>query len=100
MTTISGHNIIIQQAGAVNEAIQGTATPKPNPEQAEAQQALNSIEKGTTVQGFDEAERLKAKNERSDSKKSRERQKAKKKKEKQHQEEDPESTGRLLDTMI
>ena len=62
MTTVPGHNIVIQQSVAAQELI--NQSPKPSPEQAAAQQELNALAKNTTVQQFDEAERLKAKKEK------------------------------------
>ncbi|MBU2628092.1 MAG: hypothetical protein KKE61_05710, partial [Proteobacteria bacterium] len=79
MTTVPGHNIIIQQSGAAHELAHQSHTPKPSPEQAAAQQEANVLVKNTTVQEFDEAERLKAKKEKEDLRKRQQMEKAKKK---------------------
>lgn len=105
MTTIHGHSVVIQQSGAVSEVIHGTNSPKPNPEQTELLQNQTVAERGTTVQEFDEAERLKQKKEAARQRRERERERKKKKKEpalerKKPEEQDPDAPGRILDTII
>lgn len=97
MTTVPGHNIVLQQSGAAQELAHQAHSPKPSPEQAAAQQAAGERLKNTTVQEFDELEKLKADKERL---KRRQELKAVKKKRKQEEmEQDPDAPGRLLDTM-
>jgi hypothetical protein len=101
MTTVPGHNIVIQQSGAAQEMTHQVHSPKPSPEQAAAQQGANELAQNTTVQEFDESERLKAKKEKEDSKKQQQQleEERKKKKQKELDEEDPDATGKLLDTI-
>ena len=101
MTTVPGHNIIIQQSVAAQELAHQAHTPKPSPEQAAAQQQANVVTKNTTVQGFDEAEKLKAKKEKDALRRKQllEEEKRKKKQE-QMEQDDPDAPGRLLDTMV
>ena len=98
MTTVPGHNIVIQQSGAAQELAQQSHSPKPSPEQAAAQQQASELVKNTTVQEFDEAERLKAKKEKEEQRRRRQLEKAKRKKKQEELELDPDATGRILDT--
>ncbi|THB80035.1 MAG: hypothetical protein D3926_09135 [Desulfobacteraceae bacterium] len=100
MTTIPGHNVVIQQSGAVSEAIQGTNTPKPNPEHIDALQTANAVQEGTTVQEFEEAERLKERKEKERQRLARQREKEKREQEQALKELDPDATGKILDTII
>ncbi len=101
MNAISGHNLVIQQSGAVSELTQGSNAPKPNPAHVEAQQAANAAELASTVKEFDEIARVKARKEKErEEKKAEAREKEKKKKEKKHRNEDPDAPGQLLDTVI
>ena len=100
MTTVPGHNSIIQQSGAAQELSQQAHSPKPSPEQAAGQQEAAESVKNRTVQVFDESEKLKAKKEK-DALQHRQQQEKEKQKKRRQQEEkdlDPEATGRLLDT--
>ncbi len=98
MTTVPGHNIVLQQSGAAQELTQQAHSPKPTPEQAAAQQEANQRVKNSTVQEFDESEKLKTKKEKDALRRKQLFAKAKKKKEKEEKDLDPEATGRLLDT--
>lgn len=98
MTTVPGHNIVIQGSGAAQELAQQAHSPKPSPEQAAAQQQANELAKNTTVQEFDESERLRAKKEKDALRRKQRLKKAKRKKQQQEMDLDPEATGRLLDT--
>ena len=100
MTTVPGHNIVIQQSGAAQELTQQAHSPKPSPEQAAAQQEVNERVKNTTVQEFEESERLKAKKEKDAQQKNEEEERKKREKRRQALEEDPEATGRILDTTV
>ncbi|MCP4020502.1 MAG: hypothetical protein GY729_01550 [Desulfobacteraceae bacterium] len=100
MTTVPGHNIVLQQSGAAQEMAQQAQTPKPSPEQAAAQQEINELAKNSTVQEFEEAERLKEKQEKEQERRRRLLAKKKnEKKKKEETEQDPDAPGRLLDTM-
>ena len=99
MTTIPGHNIVIQQAGAAQELSHNAQLSKPSPEQAAVQQAANELAKNTTVQGFDESEKLKAKKKKETAKRQRESKRSKKKNAQGEMDGRPDDTGRLLDTM-
>ncbi len=102
MTTVPGHNLVIQQSGAAQELAHQAHLPKPSPEQAAAQQEANERIKNTTVQEFDEAEqlKLKMKKEKDLLRKKEQEEKEKKKKRQEELELDPEATGRLLDTTV
>ena len=98
MTTVPGHNIVIQQSGAAQELTHQAHSPKPSPEQAAAQQEVNERIKNTTVQEFEESDRLKAKKEKDEHQQREEEKRKRREKRKQALEEDPEATGRILDT--
>jgi nitrate/TMAO reductase-like tetraheme cytochrome c subunit len=100
MTTVPGHNLVIQQSGAAQELANQAHTPKPSPEQAAAQQEANIQVKNTTVQEFDASEKLKAKKEKDALKKKQRSQEAKKKKRQPEMYQDPDATGRLMDTTV
>jgi hypothetical protein len=101
MTTIPGHNQILQQSSIAQELSNQGAAHKPSPDQAVVQQQAQEIVQGSTVQGSEESERLKKQKE----KKSQERKKtADTKKKKINRDEemalDPDARGRLLDTTV
>ena len=98
MTTVPGHNLVIQQSGAAQELSNQSQTAKPSPEQIAAQQEINDREKSTTVQQFEESERLKAKKEKDSSQERARKERERKKREQEELEQDPDATGRLLDT--
>ncbi|CCK81721.1 hypothetical protein [Desulfobacula toluolica] len=100
MTTVPGHNLVIQQSGSAQELANQAHTHKPSPEQAAAQQATNIRLKNTTVQEFDASEKLKAKKEKDALKKKQKLKQAKKKKRQLEMDHDPDATGRLLDTTV
>ena len=100
MTTVPGHNIVIQQSGTVQERAHQTQTSKPSPEQAVAQQQASDLVKNTTVQEFDESEKLKAKKEKDELRRKQKMEDEKKKKRKQELDQDPDAPGRLLDTTV
>lgn len=100
MTTVPGHNIVIQQSVAAQELAHQTHTAKPSPEQAAAQQQANELAKSTTVQEFDESEKLKAKKEKDALKRKQLLKEEKIKKKQQEMDQDPDAPGRLLDTMV
>jgi len=100
MTTIPGHNIVIQQSGAAQELSHNAQSSKPSPEQAAAQQAVDELAKNTTVQRFDESEKLKTKKEKEKAKGKPESKRSRKKNKQGDMDERPDETGRLLDTMV
>ncbi len=99
MTTIPGHNQILQQSSIAQELSNQGAAHKPSPDQAVVQQQAQEIVKGSTVQGSEESERIKKEKEKRARKKTADR---KKKKINQDKEMalDPDATGRLLDTTV
>ncbi len=99
MTTVPGHNLVIQQSGAAQELIHQTNT-KPSPEQAAAQQQANELAQGTTVQGTEESEKLKSKKEKAALRRKKLLEEAKKKKNQGELDLDADASGRLLDTTI
>ena len=96
MTTIPGHNQVLQHSGAAQEASQQAHSPKPSPEQAAGAQQAQEVLQRSTVQGSEEAEKLKKKREE-----KREREaKAKKNPKRERDDLDPDAPGSLLDTII
>ncbi len=100
MTAIPGHNIVLQQSGAAQEAANQAHSPKPSPEQIASQQAAGELVKNTTVQEFDESEKMRAKREKDALKRRQELKAARKKEEKEEMDQDPDAPGRLLDTIV
>ncbi len=100
MTTVPGHNIVIQQSGAAQELLHQTNTPKPSPEQAAAQQQANELAQGTMVQKSEESEKHKSKKEKDALTKKKILEEAKKKKKLREMDQDPDASGRLLDTTV
>ncbi len=97
MTTIPGHNIVIQQAGVLHEATQHLKPNRPNPEQFAAQQAATVAVEKTKVQEPTNSERMAADREKEKQRQERlTKTKAKKKKER---EQKPDDTGNLLNTV-
>jgi len=99
MTTVPGHNVVIQQSGVAQELIHQTST-KSSPEQAVAQQQANELAQGTTVQGSEESEKLKSQKEKEALRRKKLLAEAKKKRKQEDMEQDPDAPGRLLDTTI
>lgn len=101
MTTIPGHNQILQQSSIAQELSNQGAANKPSPDQAVVQQQAQEIVKGSTVQGSEESERLKKQKEKREQERK---QMADRKKKKINQDKemalDPDATGRLLDTTV
>jgi len=100
MSTISGHNLVIQQSGVAQEMTHQTTTPKPSPEQAAALQQAGEIVKNSTVQEFEESERLKLKKEKESLITKQRKEGHKKKKRREDLEQDLDATGKLVDTII
>ncbi len=97
MTTIPGHNQVLQHSGAAQEASQQAHSPKPSPEHAAGTAQAQEVIRNSTIQASDESERLKKE-------KKKERAEAAKKKAsadpKEDQFPDPDAPGGLLDTII
>jgi hypothetical protein len=100
MTTIPGHNLVIQQSGVAQEITHPTTTPKPSPEQAAVLQQAGEVLKNSTVQEFEESERLKLKKEKESLVAKQRKKEHKKKKRREDLEQDPDATGKLVDTII
>jgi len=100
MTGIPGHNLVIQQSGAAQEASHQAAVPKPSPEQAAALQQAGEVRKNTTVQEFEESDKLKLKKEKEPLFARQEQEEKKKKKRQEDLEQDPDATGKIVDTII
>ncbi|OGR11749.1 MAG: hypothetical protein A2277_15485 [Desulfobacterales bacterium RIFOXYA12_FULL_46_15] len=100
MTAISGHNVVIQQSGVAQELAHQTAAPKPSPEQAAALREAGEIVKNSTVQEFEESEKLKFKKEKDELTIEQKEEEKRKRKRQEELEQDPDATGKLLDTMI
>lgn len=92
MTTIPGHNQIIQQSGIAQEISNQAHALKPSPDQAAVVQQAQEKRKNSTVLESDESERLKKKRE--------ERQKQQKRQKQQDMDMDPDTPGRILDTTV
>ena len=92
MTTIPGHNQIIQQSGIAQEISNQAHALKPSPDQAAVVQQAQEKRKNSTVLESDESERLKKKRE--------ERQKQQKRQKQQDMDMDPDAPGRILDTTV
>ncbi len=101
MTTVPGHNIVIQQAGVVAEASQLANSQKPGPAQIAALQQAGAIAKRSTIQETEEAERLKLDRKREERRRRRAGMKnAGKRKKNTDDHGDPDGTGKLLDTIV
>jgi len=97
MTTVPGHNIVIQQSVAAQDLI--NQSPKSSPEQIAAQQEANELLKNTTVQEFEEAEKLKAKKEKEEQRRRQQLEEGRRRKKQEDMEQDPDAPGKLLDTI-
>ncbi|MCK5541258.1 MAG: hypothetical protein KAI40_01095 [Desulfobacterales bacterium] len=97
MTTVPGFNHLIQQSGIVKETHQITGTPNSEPaaEQLAKEQAIK-----TKVQELEEPEKLKIKKDKDKERHQKNKEKQKRKKEELKDENNPDSTGRLLDTIV
>jgi hypothetical protein len=101
MTTVPGFNIVIQQAGNLAEAVQLAGSQKPDPAQIAALQQAGAIARRSTVQELEEAERLKLDPKREERRRRRADMKdAKKRKKSDDDGNDPDGTGKLLDTIV
>ena len=105
MTTIPGHNIVIQQSGAVHEATQHVRPNRPDPQQIAAQLAAKAEVEKTTVPESKDArgvttDRQKDKKERKASKDAGADRRTGKNTDKDTEDDkDPARPGNLLDTI-
>jgi|GEM_PF-860927 len=107
MTTIPGHNQIIQQSGIAQEISNQAHALKPSPDQAAVVQQAQEKRKNSTVLESDESERLKKKREeRQKQQDDRRRETVRKKTARstqglqQDMDMDPDAPGRILDTTV
>lgn len=107
MTTIPGHNQIIQQSGIAQEISQQAHSLKPSPDQAAVLQQAQELRKNSTVLASDESERLKKKREerqrqQDDRRRKTDRAKAVRRARGLQQDMDlnPDAPGRILDTTV
>ena len=109
MTTIPGHNQIIQQSGIAQEISQQAHSLKPSPDQAAVMQQVQELRKNSTVLASDESERLRKKKEKQDKQKRRHQDDQQKEtvrsraaqhagSRQQDMDLDPDAPGRILDT--
>jgi hypothetical protein len=99
MTTVPGHNIVMQQSITAQDLVNQNAH-RVSPEQAAAQQEAGELAKNTTVQVSDESEKLKKKKERDELRKKKLMAKVTEKQTREDRENDPDTPGRLLDTTV
>ncbi len=100
MTTVPGFNYLIQQSGIVRESRQSTNTPNPEPTQTVTEQLANEHAKKTIVQELEEPEKIKQKDIKERERKEREKKKKKMKQQELTEENNLDSTGGLLDTIV
>jgi len=100
MTTIPTHNIVIQQSGTVHEATHHARPLQPDPEQIAQQQATKELIEKTTVLESNAPGELKADKEKEQQEQDRKQEKERKKKSNDERVQDPDATGRLLDTVV
>ena len=96
MTTVPGHNIIIQQSGTLREATQHVLSNRPDPGELVAQQAAKLNVEKTTVMESSDSRKTAADREKQRVLRLSRQTKAKKKKER---EQEPDKPGNLLDTI-
>ena len=96
MTTVPGHNQILQQSGVAQELSQQSQTAKPDPEQAAALQQVRQTTQNTQVQRSEKSDQLKQKKRHQSKQKKATRGKRRPRKGKD-QHPDPGATGQLLD---
>ncbi len=59
MTTVPGHNQVLQQSGLAQEFSHQAHAPKPGPDQAATIQQAQQVVKNTTIQRSEDSERMK-----------------------------------------
>ncbi len=98
MTTVHGHNQILQQSGIAQDLSHQIQSPKPDPDQAAVQHQNQQVVENTTVQESEETLSLKQEKENEKRQKARKAKRAKKQNPKDDLPPDPDGPGRLLDT--
>ncbi len=101
MTTIPGHNIVIQQSGRAHDATHNFKSVQPDPAHLQARQEVQETAQQTTVQSLENQGKLDADvtPEERERKKRKKIAKKKKKSLKIKREQSPEAPGNLLDTV-
>ncbi len=105
MTTIPGHNIVIQQAGRAHDATHHSRPSQPDPQHLQTEQTVKETVEQTTVQSTEEQNSLQtdvnARNRRDAGEKGREKKKKKKRSlQKKQRKDEAEGPGALLDTVV
>lgn len=105
MTTIPGHNQMIQQSVPAQEVSQQSQNPRPSPDQAVGIQQREEVLVNSTVLESEESERLKEQKEKQEEQARQQRRaEAEKKRRKKRSEEemalDFDAPGRILDTTV
>ena len=98
MTTVHGHNQILQQSGVVQELSHQIQSPKPDPEQAAVQHQNQQVVENTTIQESVETLSLRQKKEKEKRQSARNAKRTKKQNPQDDLPPDPDGPGRLLDT--
>lgn len=98
MTTVHGHNQILQQSGIAQDLSHQIQSPKPDPEQAAVQHQNQQVVENTTVQESEETLSLKQEKDKEKRQKTRKAKRIKKQNPQDDLPQDPDGPGRLLDT--
>ena len=98
MTTIPGHNIVIQQSGSAHDALHHVKHGQPDPQNLAGQQVLRENAEQTTVRSSEGSEQLKSNKKKlgKNTKKAEDKKKQKKQKRAQY----PDVAGNLFDTIV
>lgn len=102
MTTIPGHNIVIQQSGRAHDATHHLKPVQPDPEHLQGQQTVRESLEQTTIQSSENTGKLNADANPENREKIQRRRadKKNKKKRKAKREQYPETPGNLLNTVV
>jgi len=115
MTTVPGHNQIIQQSGIAREISQQDHLLRPSPDQAAVLQQARDIRKKSTVLSSEESERLKKEKQERENRQKRRRQEEEEHEQprqaggtkkaahagrQQARDMDPDAPGQILDTTV
>ncbi len=99
MTTISNINIVVQQGDAARETQQVKHPPMDSSQLTPAQQAQKEMEQRAVIKESDTAEKVKPYQEKKQGSQEEREKERKEREQKELDEEDPDGTGRLLDTI-
>ncbi|WDP87274.1 MAG: hypothetical protein HUN05_20865 [Desulfobacter sp.] len=97
MTTVPGHNQILQQSGIAQELNNQAHLPKPGPDQAAAHQQAQEVVQNSTIQDTNASDQLKRRKKKEEERRARKLKKLKKRNREKELALDPDATGRLLD---